>query len=123
MPYREFQDPEGLVWNVWDVVPTLMDGLFETDGGEARALRARATQPRAQQGPVEQSLSHGWLCFQHGEQKRRLAPIPDDWHNLPVQSLQTLLSAAAHVAAHRATEHRKPEYQGPAAGGPSESTL
>ena len=112
MPYREFQDPEGLVWNVWDVVPTLMDGLFETDSREPRA-----PQPRASHAPVEQSLSHGWLCFQHGEQKRRLAPIPDDWDQLPVQNLQTLLSAAVHVAAHRATDTRSSSM------GPSETAL
>jgi len=108
MPYREFHDAEGLVWNVWDVVPTLMDGLFETEGREP---------PRASHGPVEQSLSKGWLCFQHGDQKRRFAPIPDHWEQLPVPRLQTLLSAAVHVTAPRASVTRS------SSTGPTETSL
>lgn len=112
MPYREFLDPDGLVWNVWDVVPTLVDGLLETDRRAARAPESRPSH-----APLEQSLSQGWLCFQHGEQKRRFAPIPDDWEQLPVQSLQTLLSAATHVATRRATETRS------SSKGPSETAI
>lgn len=107
MPYREFHDPDGAVWNVWDVVPTLMDALLAAGRGEPRSMSPRT---------VEQSLSKGWLCFQHGEQKRRLAPIPDDWERLPEQSLQLLLSVAVNVAAHRATERSS-------SMGQSESTL
>lgn len=101
MPYREFQDSDGSIWNVWDVVPTHMNDMFENARSDTQSGVAREAH-----ATVDQALARGWLCFQRGEQKRRLAPIPNQWDTLPEQTLQELLSAAVRVQRSNSGETR-----------------
>ena len=61
-------------WDVWDVRP------------EARAHS------------LGSDLRDGWLCFQCGTERRRLAPIPDSWETLQDGELQPLFERAYAVA-------------------------
>ena len=69
MGLREFEDSRGERWRVWDTVPDRAESL-----GEFRA---------------------GWLTFDNGAERRRLAPIPDGWSELPDARLGILLRLAA----------------------------
>jgi hypothetical protein len=62
-------------WNVWDTVPA-------SDG------RVRMAGTR---------MALGWLTFECGDEKRRLVPIPDGWHNWPEENLADALGKALPV--------------------------
>jgi hypothetical protein len=47
---------------------------------------------------LDSSLVAGWLCFEHGIQRRRLAPIPEDWHRLSDPELAGLWESAQVAA-------------------------
>lgn len=61
MGLREFQDGRGGQWRVWDTVTVRADaaGTFRS----------------------------GWLTFDNGAERRRLAPIPPGWEELPDERL------------------------------------
>jgi len=42
-------------------------------------------------------LQNGWLCFQAGFERRRFAPIPPDWSELPDGVLRVMLEIANPV--------------------------
>ncbi|HWK89582.1 MAG TPA: hypothetical protein VNP72_06285 [Longimicrobium sp.] len=60
------------VWRIWDVHPADHDGAFG----------------------VRQIYLGGWLCIESGEEKRRYAPIPENWDELPDDALLELISQA-----------------------------
>ena len=66
---------EGRRWEVWEV------RLGER--GERRA--------------VSPGLEGGWLTFESSAEKRRLAPIPDGWEELPTETLARLCEGAMFV--------------------------
>src|SRR5437773_401129 len=78
---RTFRDDSGLEWHVWDVQPQATISLVAA--------------------PPE--MSNGWLAFQSGAERRRLYPIPSEWHNRSESDLTRLCNAAQSVA-------RLPEY-------------
>lgn len=100
MALREFRDSGGSEWMAWDVPPARVYSparsgrerrVGPTPGyaPERRVLRDRRRRSAAT------GLEHGWVCFQCGEQKRRLAPPPPDWQSAPDAELEALLQAAA----------------------------
>ena len=72
MAHRTFKDSNGREWEVWDVVPSQWVGP---------------------------TLDGGWLAFQSGEDRRRLAPLPLYWAAAPEPELRDLLAKAKPVAA------------------------
>jgi hypothetical protein len=103
MAYRKFRDADGAEWEAWDVVPR----LEERRHGERRA-RSQSTDPLDRRHHMERrlllgrraaalGLEHGWLCFERGEEKRRLAPIPADWPRCNDARLAELCRAAEAV--------------------------
>lgn len=72
MAHRTFKDSSGREWEVWDVVPSQWVGP---------------------------TLDGGWLAFQSGEDRRRLAPLPLYWATAPETELRDLLAKAKPVAA------------------------
>ena len=67
---REFTDETGVLWRVWTAVPS---------------------SPRS----VATELRDGWLCFDSGEERRRIGPIPRDWERMTDERLQLVLRLAA----------------------------
>jgi hypothetical protein len=61
---REFVDPKGVRWKVWDVWPS-----ERLSSGSVTPI---STFP-------SMGLSEGWLCFESAGEKRRLSPIPPEW--------------------------------------------
>lgn len=73
MGYREFVDSLGVIWKVWNTVPV------------AGAVR-------------QAKWKHGWLTFESmAACLRRLAPVPDDWEQLPAEQLERLCALASEV--------------------------
>ena len=75
MALREFQDSSGIEWKVWDTVPERMHASPTSD----RALG---------------ELRGGWITFSSILGRRRLAPVPDGWANLPSAELERLCDRA-----------------------------
>jgi hypothetical protein len=68
MALREFVDAQGRQWRVWETVPARAAGLGELRGG--------------------------WLTFDNGAERRRLAPVPERWTALADERLALLLRIA-----------------------------
>ena len=73
MAHREFFDPQGRRWEVWEV------------------------HPRVATRPVLPELAEGWLAFESSWEKRRLAPIPPGWWDLSAEALQKLCQTALFI--------------------------
>jgi hypothetical protein len=86
---RGFTDSAGLEWRVWEVFPTRGDSS-ETKGEAHSRSSLKGT-----------AFADGWLCFESGEHKRRLAPIPEGWQFRDVELLEELCSNATPVPIRR----------------------
>ncbi len=97
MAHRAFQDRLGRTWDVWEVRPTAIERRLNGD----RRHHPRATPERRQRTEarvvVPNDLSRGWLAFDAGSERRRLAPIPEDWLNLPDAQLEMLAERATRL--------------------------
>jgi hypothetical protein len=78
MALRSLIDSKGRGWRVWDVTPR--SGYHD----EADTLTP--------------GLGGGWVCFEHGEEKRRLSPIPEGWEVADAETLERYLERATPVA-------------------------
>lgn len=76
--HRILRDARGVRWDVFAVY---------TNAGIA--ARARLKAP----------FSQGWLCFDSGGEKRRLAPVPPQWYRLGNAQLEALSDVADVVRA------------------------
>ncbi len=75
MAYREITDGSGRTWQVWDTNPHHSVGKsIIANGYEA-----------------------GWLTFESGAEKRRLAPAPPEWDSLEGAALLQMLEGAEAV--------------------------
>jgi hypothetical protein len=90
MAYRKIVDSTQQAWDVWEVVPSLVREI--TDEPDA-APRRKIVVPAELQG--------GWLAFQSEKERRRIAPVPRDWAELPDDALLDLLGNAPVVAPQR----------------------
>jgi hypothetical protein len=102
MPRRQIKDECGTTWNVWDVIPrdVLAGGAYD---------RRSADRPRchAAESPLlDPGLEEGWLCFDAGTQRRRYAPIPPNWLELPDGVLRMMLDIANPVDASEVSQTR-----------------
>ena len=70
MAQREIVDATGRLWQVWDVVPSVV---------------------------VKEEMRAGWLAFETAREKRRLNPIPDAWETRSDAELLELLEQATRV--------------------------
>jgi hypothetical protein len=109
MNYRTFTDIKGRRWEVWLVLPT----SAERRAVERRMLADRRAENRPhtieRRAPVDrrrvtyrrlgvaQAFSQGWLCFESGDEKRRLAPVPEEWDGSDSGQLEEWCVAAKRV--------------------------
>ena len=93
MTHRKIKDDTGKAWDVWEVYPSAVEqrmsgeypAVTNSDGsGAKREIRIR----------VPSALQEGWLAFQSGKDRRRLAPIPARWIALDDRELLRLLGEA-----------------------------
>lgn len=108
MPYRQFVDLEGSTWDVWEVRPAAAEAALR----KVRAQRdPNATTDWSTGRVVSAALASGWLCFESGARKRRLAPIPNDWLDVPAHALAELCGIATPVT--RARRESPPDARQP----------
>ena len=82
MPMRTvFAD--GIEWTIWNVVPGSISRLEKMGVGLA--------------------FQSGWLVFDSGAQKRRLAPVPLGWDELTDGELALLIGRAEPIPPKRGT--------------------
>jgi hypothetical protein len=104
MALREFTDSQGRTWKAWDVPPhrvyttvrAIADRRVRVTPGYAPERRLRAERRRRVAAP---ELEHGWVCFESGPEKRRLAPPPPAWADAPEDDLEALCERAAQGTA------------------------
>jgi hypothetical protein len=97
-PHRSFRDDEDQEWSAWDVVPS----WGERRQGERRATEASGPAGTRDRRRTERRRVHdirvaltprlaaGWLAFESNNARRRIAPIPLDWHLLTEEELRAL---------------------------------
>jgi hypothetical protein len=89
MAHRRIVDDRARTWDVWEVIPSLVDST-------ATPLRGRAPDS-GRRLVVPAELQSGWLAFQCGDERRRIAPLPDGWSTMSDTLLLRLLAAALPV--------------------------
>lgn len=104
MTMRSFRAADGVVWQVWSVVPGLSNRAERRAGYDRRnpepvfrytGPERRENQDRRRQAPfVSPQYAAGWLTFESPREKRRLAPIPRHWEDLPETELERLCGEA-----------------------------
>jgi hypothetical protein len=93
--HREFIAPDGERWEAWAVQPLLFERRVAPSPAPSGTERRSNPGRRA---PVATELRAGWLVFQKGESKRRLAPVPEGWDTMPDAELSRLLKRATPVS-------------------------
>ncbi|CAN5921134.1 hypothetical protein BH11GEM2_BH11GEM2_14910 [soil metagenome] len=97
MAHREYIDSRGLQWQVWEVIPT---------SSERRKLRERRHAPRDANDRRKRHESRlrssdgesgGWLVFESIDGKRRLRPIPREWHRGSAEELESMCARAVRA--------------------------
>jgi hypothetical protein len=109
--YRTFLDSTGRRWEVWLVTPAAAERRKIDRRAPAGANtetpytgeRDRRRTPERRRGPFRRSVSvaseysNGWLCFECEGEKRRLAPVPEGWHEAGPDRMSTWLQSAKRV--------------------------
>lgn len=103
MSQRTFADSDGIYWSVTAIQPQLTERRLSdrralANGvvdfrAERRALPDRRRM-RGVRAPVREGFEQGWLVFDNGDEKRRLAPVPVGWERMPTNQLQGLCDKA-----------------------------
>jgi hypothetical protein len=94
MTHRKIRDGEGKQWDVWEVYPADVERRMSGEVPAARRSDGSTAERREVKVVVPAALQQGWLAFQSGTERRRLAPIPASWGNLDDDSLIALLVRA-----------------------------
>jgi hypothetical protein len=94
MSHRSFVDSFGRHWDAWSVKPENIERRTETRQSPAIERRRR----REYRVPLGRKWSDGWLAFEANGERRRLAPIPANWIELDVATLEEFCRAAEPVS-------------------------
>jgi hypothetical protein len=108
-PHRTFLDDLARLWNAWEVIPAwgerrTAERRAQTGGAESRMVDRRTRERRRTRGlriALPPRLSHGWIAFECNDERRRVAPIPDGWCDLPETGLRDLWRGAEQLPPRR----------------------
>lgn len=105
MTHRQFKDRQGKIWDVWQVHPASLERRFSqrrvkdeerVDAAEKRTGPERRTE-KLDRSPIAAEFVNGWLCFETGGEKRRLAPAPEGWDRADDETIEQWCSVAKPV--------------------------
>lgn len=94
MTHRKIKDEHGTAWDVWEVYPSAVERRMSGGHPAVTTHDGRKSERREVRVLVPAALQQGWLAFQAGRDRRRLAPIPDNWIALDDDALMALLDRA-----------------------------
>ena len=102
MGQRTFADPDGTLWNVTAIQPQLTErrlsdrrtGSNDVDFRAERRIVPDRRHMHEIRAPVRQGFELGWLVFESGDEKRRLAPVPAGWEQMTAHELRALCATA-----------------------------
>ena len=102
MSLRTFVDSSGREWQAYDVVPREEERRhYNRRSGEVHAddtQERRDHDRRLTVGGRSERLERAdWLCFENGDDRRRLTPIPEDWNRADDSQLEAYLRSARQV--------------------------
>jgi hypothetical protein len=96
MAHKEFLDSVGRNWNVWSVIPERAER--RRHAGDATHVDDRRRQKNGEfRVPLGEQWTNGWLAFETKGEKRRLAPIPNDWETANDEQLDRMLERAERI--------------------------
>jgi hypothetical protein len=107
MTHRKIKDEEGRAWDVWEVYPSAVEQRMSGEYPTVPQSDGSLTEKREVRIRVPSALQEGWLAFQSGKDRRRLAPIPMNWIALDDGELIRLLGRADPQADGDGTGGRK----------------
>ena len=76
---------------MWDVHPTMTERRSARQPLSVVIERRKHGEQRAS---LPDALRKGWLAFESRAERRRLAPIPNGWEEMPDARLEELLERA-----------------------------
>ena len=94
MTHRKIKDGMGRSWDVWEVYPSAVEQRMSGEHPAVQDGNGQLPEKREVRIRVPAALQEGWLAFQAGTDRRRLAPIPDQWSTLSDEELLRLLARA-----------------------------
>lgn len=108
-PHRTFLDDLSRLWNAWDVIPAWGERRTSNRRERAKLPGARVVDRRMQDRrrlrglriALPPRLAQGWIAFEHADERRRVAPIPAGWAELPESALRELWREAEHLPPRR----------------------
>ena len=107
--HRTFLDDLARLWNAWEVIPAwgerrVAERRAHVEGTGGRTIDRRLRERRRVSGlriALPPRLAHGWIAFECGDERRRVAPIPDGWDALSEAGLRDLWREAEHLPPRR----------------------
>ena len=108
-PHRTFLDDLARLWNAWEVIPAWgerrgADRRQRAEGARSRLVDRRAVERRRVSGvriALPPRLAQGWVAFECGDERRRVAPIPAGWCEIPEHGLLDLWRGAERLPPRR----------------------
>lgn len=108
-PHRTFRDDAARLWNAWDVRPAWGERRARErrlrEGSPSPAMNERRRHERRLERGLRVSLpprlAGGWIAFECGDERRRVAPIPDGWSELDEPALRKLWATAEDLPPRR----------------------
>ena len=103
MAFRTFVDSSGQEWQAYDVTPPAGERRRYDRRSNPENLepdRRSADDRRVSVGRVSRlanSSPEGWLCFERGDDRRRLTPIPENWMRSTDEEMEKYRDSARPV--------------------------
>jgi hypothetical protein len=94
MTHRKIKDGDGRSWDVWEVYPSAVERRMSGEYPSVQPENDGKKERREVRLLVPSALQQGWLAFQSDDERRRLAPIPENWTALEESELIALLCRA-----------------------------
>lgn len=117
MAFRTFCDADGNEWQAFDVVPRSNERRrYDRRSGPRKATSDDERRDRDRRitvggrSSLASGVHEGWLCFERGDDRRRLSPIPNNWRRASDAELEAYLRSASPVrSARRSAPATQPE--------------
>ena len=109
MTHRTFLDDDARLWNAWEVIPAwgerrTAERRHPVDAAASEIVERRRRERRHARGvriALPPRLAHGWVAFECGDERRRVAPIPLQWVSFSDAELCALWRGAEQLPPRR----------------------